>query len=178
MGGNKDGIVNLINAFSILVKKHIEMKLLLIGTAEHSELNDLKNFVGKLKTKNIIFYGSVSRKEMPPLLCGAKILALARPSSLQSSGGFPTKLGEYLATGKPVVVTNVGDIPRYLKDGVNAYLVAPDDNNAFAEKLDFVLSNYDIAMKTAQRGKELTYTIFNYKVQSKRMQDYLVNVVG
>ena len=55
-------------------------------------------------------------------------------------------------------------------------LVAPDDNR-FAEKLDYVLSNYIDALKTAQRGKELTETVFNYKVQSKRIQDFLVKMV-
>jgi len=112
---------------------------------------------------------------MPPLLCGAKVLALARPSSLQSTGGFPTKLGEYLATGKPVVVTKVADIPRYLEDGENAYLVEPDDNSAFAEKLGFVLSHYEDALQTAQKGKELTNTVFNYKIQSRRIQDFFIS---
>jgi glycosyltransferase involved in cell wall biosynthesis len=97
---------------------------------------------------------------------------------LQSTGGFPTKLGEYLATGKPVVVTKVGDIPKYLEDGVSAYLVVPDDNKAFAEKLEFVLGNYANALKTAQCGIELTKSVFNYKVQSKRIQDYLIRLVG
>jgi len=178
MGGNKDGVENLISAFSTLEKKYCQLRLLLIGTAEQSDLMALKELAENLKIKNAIFYGSVKRDEMPPLLCGAKILALARPSSLQSTGGFPTKLGEYLATGKPVVVTKVGDIPKYLEDGVSAYLVAPDDNQAFAEKLDYVLNNYADALKTAQRGKELTETVFNYKVQSKRIQDFLIGLVG
>lgn len=175
MGGNKDGVVNLINAFSILEKKYDQIKLLLIGTAEDSELLELKKIVCDLNVKNIVFYGSVARHEMPPLLCGAKVLALARPSSLQSTGGFPTKLGEYLATGKPVVVTKVADIPRYLEDGENAYLVEPDDNSAFAEKLGFVLSHYEDALQTAQKGKELTNTVFNYKIQSRRIQDFFIS---
>ena len=177
MGGNKDGVMNLINAFSILEKKYNQIKLMLIGTAGQSELQVLRKLVDNLKLKNVVFYGSVSRNEMPSLLCCAKVLALARPSSLQSTGGFPTKLGEYLATGKPVVVTKVGDIPKYLEDGVNAFLVAPDDNKAFAGKLDHVLSNYTEALKTATRGKELTNAVFNYKVQSKRIQDFLIKMV-
>lgn len=178
MGGNKDGVINLIKAFSTIEKKYEQLKLLLIGTATQAELLELKQLVEDLKINNVVFYGSVTRNEMPLLLCGAKVLALARPSSLQSTGGFPTKLGEYLATGKPVVVTKVGDIPKYLEDGENAYLVEPDDNTAFAEKIDFVLSHYDDALKIAQKGKELTNTVFNYKVQSKRMHGFLIGLVG
>jgi glycosyltransferase involved in cell wall biosynthesis len=79
-------------------------------------------------------------------------------------------LGEYLSTGKPTIVTKVGDIPIYLKDNVNAFLVEPDDNKAFAEKIKFVLDNYENALFVSKEGKKLTQTIFNYLYQSKRLE--------
>ena len=51
---------------------------------------------------------------------------MARPDSRQARGGFPTKLGEYLATGKPVCVTKVGEITVYLEDNVSAFLAEPE----------------------------------------------------
>lgn len=66
--------------------------------------------------------GDVHRDKVPELLCRSKILALARPDNLQSEGGFPTKLGEYLSTGNLVIITDVGDIPFYLKDGESALI--------------------------------------------------------
>ena len=53
-------------------------------------------------------------------------MALARPTNKQAEGGFPTKLGEYLATGNTVVVTNVGEIGEFLHDKVNAFVSDPD----------------------------------------------------
>ena len=60
--------------------------------------------------------------EVPQLLMDSEVLALDRPNSIQAQCGFPTKLGEYLLTGNPVVVTKVGDIPLFLEDGVSALL--------------------------------------------------------
>ncbi len=174
IGGNKDGVENLIRSFALVEKKYPALKLLLVGPAQEEDYKKLNSIVKTLGIKNVIFFGPVSRDEIPSLLCNAKILALARPSSLQSTGGFPTKLGEYLSTGKPVVVTKVGDIPRYLKDRYNAYLVDPDDNEQFANKISEILDNYDKALQIASEGKKLVYNDFSYAKQAKRMQEFFL----
>jgi glycosyltransferase involved in cell wall biosynthesis len=177
MGGNKDGVENLIKAFDITQSSFPKLKLVLIGTAPQYELDKLREIVKMAKIENVIFHGYASRNEMPQLLSHAKILALARPSSLQSTGGFPTKLGEYLATGRPVVVTAVGDIPRYLTDGKDAFIVQPDDNNEFAKKLQLVMNNYQQALKIGQKGRLLASGVFNYRYQSKRLHKYLIKLL-
>ena len=176
MAGNKDGVLNLIDAFNIVSHKIPSVKLLLIGGS--SSPDDWENIVDTVKTignDNIILYGKASRDEIPALLKNANALALARPSSLQSTGGFPTKLGEYLATGNPVVVTAVGDIPQYLNE-TNAFLVEPDDNYAFASALQKVFSDKKNATEIGYKGQELAQTVFSSKVQSKRLYEYLIKI--
>ncbi len=175
ISGNKDGVENLISAFKIVEGRFPIIKLYIIGDSKNPEdMLRLKEHAEKIGTKGARFLGRVSRDKIPPLLCGAKVLALARPNSLQSSGGFPTKLGEYLATGNPTVVTKVGDIPNYLTDNVHAFLAEPDNVDAFAEKICQVLSGYDNAKSVAMKGKELINTTFNYFFQAKRLEDYLI----
>lgn len=174
IGGNKDGVQNLIESYILISDQFPEIKLLLIGGSKNPDDRlKLEDYVKKINCKNVILYGTASRDEIPPLLNNAKILALARPSSLQSAGGFPTKLGEYLSTGNPTIVTKVGDIPIYMEDNVNAFLVEPDDNKAFAEKIKFVLGNYENAKVIAESGKRLVYSTFNYKKQAKRIEAFL-----
>lgn len=175
MGGNKDGVINLITSFGLISKTNPHVNLVLIGTAAKEDIKDLKQFARKSKIANVIFHGYATRDDIPSLLSNAKILALARPSGLQSLGGFPTKLGEYLATGKPVVVTAVGDIPQYLDDKKNAFIVEPDDNKKFAEKLQYVLDNYEYSLSVGQQGKLLTSRIFSYRYQSKRLHSFLLD---
>lgn len=177
MSGNKDGVLNLIEAFSLVEDKLSDIKLLLIGgTNSPEQLEQLKSEVQKKGIKNIVFYGRATREQMPELLVNAKLLALARPSSLQSTGGFPTKLGEYLATGNPVVVTSVGDIPNYLNE-TNAYIVEPNDNKAFADAILEVFNDYSKAETRGLEGKKIAYNVFNAKVQSERLNSYLQSIV-
>lgn len=177
IGGNKDGVQNLITAFSYITHDFPRLKLLLIGgSKDPNERIKLEQYTKEINCKNVVFHGTVPRDEIPPLLCNAKILALARPSSLQSSGGFPTKLGEYLSTGNPTIVTKVGDIPLYLENNKHAFLVEPDDNFAFAEKIRFVMNNYEHALSVAEVGRSLVYNVFNYKKQANRIYEYLLNI--
>jgi glycosyltransferase involved in cell wall biosynthesis len=90
-----------------------------------------------------------------------------------ADAGFPSKLTEYMATGIPVVVTSVGEIPAYLKHRENAFLAKPDSAEAFAKELEYVLDNYEYACHVAMNGKELTKTVFNYNYQAKRMIDFI-----
>lgn len=167
----KDGVNILIESFTKISNKYSEIKLVLIGKVDRIEdENIIKDLVAKLNIeKRVIFLGQLSREKIPVYLINAKILALARPQSLVSKAGFPSKLTEYLATGVPLVVTEVGEIPVYLKDNENAFISQPDSVDDFAKKLDFVLGNYEVAQRVALRGKELTHTIFNYNYQAKRI---------
>jgi glycosyltransferase involved in cell wall biosynthesis len=172
----KDGVNILIESFAKICDKYPEMKLVLIGEAD--TLNEelmLKRLVSSLKieTERVKFLGRLSRNDIPAYLCNAQILALARPQNIISDAGFPSKLTEYLAAGKPVVVTRVGEIPAYLQDNESAFLSVPDSAEAFAGKLDFVLSNYEFAQKVGLKGKDLTATVFNYKYQAKRMLEFM-----
>lgn len=173
--GNKDGVPILIRAFSIFSKKNKEVNLYIIGDARGTDiLENLKNLAKELHVVHrVIFTGEVSREKIPEYLINASVLALSRPNSIQSEGGFPTKLGEYLATGNPVVVTKVGEIPNYLKDKENAFLAEPDSAEAFAAKLDYVFSYPELAKNVGQKGKEVAEKYFNYKAQSKRIIEFI-----
>lgn len=175
MSGNKDGVANLIEAFSYVEQERPDVKLVLIGgTTQPAEFEKLKQRVKELNLNRVVFYGRAERSQMPQLLKNAKVLALARPSSLQSTGGFPTKLGEYLSTGNPVVVTAVGDIPQYLNER-NAFVIEPDNNEVFGKTILKVLSDYSRAMEIGAEGKRTAEAVFNYKVQSRRLHEFINN---
>ena len=169
--GDKDGVPILIKAFAKITNEFPEIKLVLVGdVSNRKEKNKLDILLNDLNiVDKVTFTGRVKQSEVTQILCDAKILALARPDNVQSKGGFPTKLGEYLATGNPVVVTKVGEIPNYLSDGVNAFLSAPNSADDFAEKLKQVLNNQEEAKKIGLEGRKLVESTFSYLVQGSRI---------
>jgi len=171
MGGNKDGLWDLIEAYRLFYQKHPDIKLYLIGDTKDAKLyEELQNKVKILGLeKEVVFTGRIDREQMPSYLCQAAVLVLARPNNYQARGGFPTKLGEYLATGKPVVITKTGEIELYLEDNKDCFLVEPDDPQVFADRLCDVFTDYNFALRVGQEGKKKVYHEFNYKVQTSKI---------
>ena len=172
---DKDGVDTLIKAFALFHKDQSDYKLYIIGRFGSEEVRKtLEQLIFDQGVgDSVVFTGQVSPEDMPKLLVNARILALARPNNLQAQSGFPTKLGEYLSTGNPAVVTAVGEIPLFIKDGYNAYLSEPDNPEEFARKLSYVADNYEKAKEVGQRGKELVKTVFSYKSQSKVLYELM-----
>ena len=167
-----------IESFSRLAEKYPKINLVLVGSSDTKDEEDsFKYLANELNiAERVLFVGQVPRTDVPAYMCNAKILTLARPDSIIADAGFPSKLTEYLATGNPILVTQVGDIPIYLHDNENAFIALPDDAGSFAEKLDYILSNYEFARQVGLKGKELTDSVFNYKYQSKRIIDYVQTI--
>ncbi len=174
MQGNKDGIPILINAFNLIANKFPDINLFLIGSTKFEGFNNLNEIINRLNlNKRINFVGTVERDQLPMHLAKAKMLVLARPKSKQAEGGFPTKLGEYLSTGRPVVVTNVGELSDFLIHEKNAFIAQPNSPRSFAEQMENALSNYNKATMIGQEGKKLAYNEFNYKVQGEIFLNWL-----
>jgi len=171
----KDGVHILLESFSRITGRHPEVRLVLIGKADTSDdEQSLRALATRLEIdKRTHFTGVLSRDLIPAYLCNAEVLVLSRPKSIVADAGFPSKVTEYLSTGKPVVVTRVGEIPLYLTDNVNAFLAEPDDIDDFASKMDYVLSNYQSSLKVGIKGRELATSTFNYSYQSKRIIEFL-----
>jgi len=174
MQGEKDGVSILIESFAKIANDFPKLELHLIGETKFNGIELLRNKITELKiSQKVKFTGRVERDDLPSHLCNAKILALARPANKQAEGGFPTKLGEYLATGIAVVVTGVGEIPEYLIHNENAYMAIPNNVDDFAEKLKMALLNDDLSERIGRKGKELANTTFNYKEQGEKLVNWL-----
>jgi glycosyltransferase involved in cell wall biosynthesis len=170
----RDNIDLLIRAFSEICRKHSGVYLVLGGFCSQKEKEQLNELIGNLNINDKVrLLGFLSREDIISYVTHADILVMVRGNDLASQASFPSKLTEYLSTAKPVISVNVGEISDYLTDNLNVFLVEPENVSALAEKMDFVLNNYDLARKVGLNGKELTSTIFNYNFQAKRMIQYI-----
>lgn len=172
---NKDGVDELIKAFAIVAEQYPNYRLFIIGKGL-TKKDDSANYhlVERLNlSEKIVFTGVVSAEEMPQLLKNATILALDRPNNLQAQYGFPTKLGEYLLTENPVVVTRVGDIPLFLKDGESALLSEPQNTTDFAAKMIWAIEHPIEAAVIGKAGSEVAKKEFNCIIESKRLYNII-----
>lgn len=180
VGVYKDGVNDLIDAFACVHPKHPDVKLRIIGpffTPQDETI--LRKKVKDLDIdKQVVFTGKVLPEEMPSLLYNSVVLALARPNNKQAQYGFPSKLGEYLFTGNPVVVTRVGEIDHFLTDKESCVFAKPDNPADFAEKLDWVLLNQEEAKRIGENGKTVAQNSFSVLSQCKVALDFFERTIN
>lgn len=172
---NKDGVLTLMKAFKEVHQDYPDLILRLVGDSyRESKIPEYKKYAeGMGIVERVEFVGMVKRDQVPGYLQRASILALARPTSLQARAGFPTKIGEYLASGKPVVVTRTGELGSYLEDGVNVYFSEPDDHRKFADRLRYVLDHPVEAEETGIRGQKVAQEFFDYAINMQRLVGFI-----
>lgn len=172
----KDGVLDLLEVIrrTRLLLPDMEVRLDVVG----GSTDELAVAVAHAKdlgiAHDIRFHGKVRADAVAPLLEGCHVLVLPRPASRQAEGGFPTKLGEYLATGRPVVTTSVGDIPKYLQPDITCLMVPPGNLHLMSEAIASVATDYVHAESIGRAGQQLTQTTFH----PRRVADALLQFVA
>tara|TARA_B110000240_G_C13504050_1_gene455270 strand:+ start:1484 stop:2683 length:1200 start_codon:yes stop_codon:yes gene_type:complete len=172
----KDGVVDLINSFGILNKKYSNIHLLIVGDAinGNSVIPKLKELAIRLECNdNITFTGLVPFLEIPKLLNSCQVLTLTRPSGISAEAGFPTKLGEYFACKKPVLISNVGDIPMYFNNEEDVIITNPDDINSIVDGFEKILFNDELSKKISINGFVWMNQNLNYRNVSQKLINFI-----
>ena len=175
----KDGVNILLQSFKQVLVKHCDYMLRIIGRGETEQIMaQVKSLAKELSIEDkVVFTGLVPYTEMPSLLVESEILALARPDTAFAKYGFPTKLGEYLCTGNPVVVTNVGEIGNYLTDNLNCVMARPDSVEDFAEKLCWTIENSEEGKRIGAEGRKVALTAFSSSEQTKKALVFMESLI-
>jgi glycosyltransferase involved in cell wall biosynthesis len=117
--------------------------------------------------------GYVDRPRLLALYREAAALPIPLFDDLRSRARFPSKIGEYLASARPVVTTSVGEIERYLRHGETAYISPPGDSGAFAANLLDLLARPERAAAVGAAGRRLAQERFQYSVQGARLAGFI-----
>jgi len=170
----KDNIDIIIEAFRQICNKYQDIDLYLYGTPSQKDFKILKDLINKYSLNDRIFFkGRINYNEVPLVLKKAYILVSSQPDTLRAAGGFPTKLGEYMATGIPILTTDVGEISNYVSHGKQLWLAKPNNPNDFAIKLEFIINNYCLALKVAIAAIHHVESNFSPKYVSSKLKCFL-----
>lgn len=114
-----------------------ELKFKIVGSGiDEQRVNAL---VQKYKLKNFEMIGRVSWETVLQYYCSAHVLYAQL--SPDFSGAMPSKLYEYLATGKPIVYGGYGQAVDILKQFETCHVVTPCDPDVLVKKLSELCSN-------------------------------------
>ncbi|NWF95440.1 MAG: glycosyltransferase family 4 protein [Candidatus Thorarchaeota archaeon] len=96
------------------------------------------------ESDKIHYLGRFSHSQMPLVYHAAHVLVLASLTE-----GMPAAVLEAMATGMPVIVSSVGDVPNVVKNGVHGILVTPGSSIELAEAMRSLLDNRHLLAELA-----------------------------
>ena len=166
----KDGVNYLIEGVKKSYQNGTICELILLGKGKKEDMDFLK----EIKDIPYIKYkGFVSDELLIQYMVECDILAMTRTNSKFSNFGFPFKLSEYLSTGNIVIATKVGDVPLYLKDKKDAFLLESESSESIAETIKYIVEHPSEALEVGCNGRKIMLDYFSIENVGKKMIDFL-----
>ncbi len=171
--GGFEGEWILVDAFARVCQTNRNSKLrLIIATFARSEtqISVLKTGIEQRNmAENISIVRGLTLEEVVDLLRQADILISPKIDHIVNRVAMPIKLGEYLATGKPTIITSVGDIVKVVEDRKNVMIAQPGNVNSLVTCIETLLSDEALAKHIGIEGRALAAKEFDIIPNAKRI---------
>ena len=79
---------------------------------------------------------------------------------------------------KAIVSTDVGDVSRYLKDGVNGFIVPPKDVKALAEKVSILIEDEKLRVKFGKLARAVAVKELDVAICADKHRKFYLEVLG
>lgn len=156
----------------------IELHMALGGGSKAGE-EALMDHIKKMKKGDRVkIFKNVPHHKIPDLYAPAIGLLIPMRPTLQDAARFPHKIGEYVASGAPMISSNFGEVKYYFKDMENGFVAEEYKVEQFTEKMQYIIENPDKAKEIGQKGKETGLQEFNFLHYGENLKKFLVNLTG
>jgi glycosyltransferase involved in cell wall biosynthesis len=163
------GVNHLIDAASI----YKDAKYLIVGSGPMEEA--LKSqAAASPNAKNIIFTGTASPDELPEYYSACDVLVLPSVTRLEA---FGLVILEALASGKPVITSDMPGMREVIIDGVDGFLAEPLDAHDISEKLRMLLEDDELRKRFGANGRMKVEERFTWARVTKQTEDAYTKVI-
>ena len=157
----KKGFGDLVRACALLAEGGKSFRCEIIG--EGPLKDELGRQIDEMHLQsNVVLTGAKPQTQLRGRLAAANVFVL--PSVIDPDGGMdnlPTVIMEAMATGLPVVSTNIGGIPEMVIENETGFLVQAGDAEAMADAIETVISDCSSAARLGHSGYERARALFS-----------------
>jgi len=156
----------LFDTFSCLLKEIDDCNLLLIG-------NHKTNILDKT---GIIETGFVSHDKLVKYLGACDLMMLPLKDTIASRGRWPSKINDYLAAGKPIVATAVGDMKElFLKHEIG--IATTDDPVLLAQATKRLLMDEALMSQIGKNSRRVAETELSWQILADRLETHYMQTL-
>jgi glycosyltransferase involved in cell wall biosynthesis len=159
----------LFDAFRALRTRVPAAQLVLIGNARASVPEDLKR-TGAIRTTGFVPYDEVSQ-----WLGAADLCVISMLDTVGNRGRWPGKINDYLAAGRPVVMTRVGDAARIVEEGKAGWTAEPTPRG-FADVLAEALANPEARDVAGRCARSIAETTLSWGTLASELEKFYARI--
>jgi glycosyltransferase involved in cell wall biosynthesis len=161
---------DLVSAAAALIARGHDVSVHLIGDGAMRE--ELEDQVERLALgEQVQFLGM--RDDVPQCLRELDIFVL--PSRFE---GLPLTVIEAMATGLPVVATNVGSMAELVEEGVNGFLVEPENPPVLANAIARLVSDERLRRQMGQQGRKMAVAQFDLQAAARQHEELYLRLLA
>ncbi|CAN5190853.1 hypothetical protein BH09PAT2_BH09PAT2_01460 [soil metagenome] len=152
------GIDIIVNALDRLDTKNI--LFMIVGVNEESQkIIPQRLYIKTLPTQDFT--------KLPAILSMADLVILPQKKSPATVGQIPAKVFDAMALGKPIIASDVSDLPLILKDC--GLIFKAEDSADLQNRIEFVLQNPNEAKILGIKAKEKFNTLYSFDSVEKNL---------
>ncbi|MDZ7345054.1 MAG: glycosyltransferase, partial [candidate division KSB1 bacterium] len=161
------GIDSLMDTARHILSTRPNVCLMMVGGGKNREFFQKELQTGALASR-VILPGTVPHSEVPRYLSCMDVVLAPYPK-LEFWYASSMKIFEYMAAGKAVVATAVGQVAEIISDGVNGYLVDPDSGRTLREKIELLVDSSEARHRVGERARRDIEEKWNWDNHAKKM---------
>lgn len=166
-----EGVPVLLKAFSNLAKRHENIKLILIGGKISPELDDILLLIEELALKEkVTLIPPQPHEFIPKYLSACDIVCSPKIDCEVNRVCNPIKTYEYMSMGLITVISAVGEVSNVIENGVNGFLVKPEDENDLERTLEYITQNMDSMEEVGKRAREVVIKDYSQKAALRKIE--------
>lgn len=173
------GVKFLMQAFKKIIDDGLDAKLLIAGNYDNLTPNkdDVYAISKELGIEEyVILPGWVDTAAVKNILYASDLLVISQTNDLFAQAGLPTKLAEYAACAKPILITKVGDVTEYFQDKKNCILCEPSDVESMYQGILFAIKNPEMTKEISEQAYKTCNELFDYNSNGKIIYNAIQNL--
>ncbi len=161
---------------SFAINNHYDFNLFLVVSGAPNRMVKLSNIIKKHPKANLIkVFSKIPYEQLLHMYKNARALLIPLRPTLQDIARFPHKIGEYTASGRPIITTDNKELRNYFVDTENALIAESYDISEYSRKMQFIIDNPEKADKIGEAGKKTCKTSFDFNVYGEKILNLIKN---
>ncbi len=165
------GLVEVVEAFALVAKKHPEWELDLVGSSRpasfEDELRDLARGLGI--DARVKFTAWVPYEEKERLSCQASIGVITYLPHPNNTSCLPNKLFDYMLVGLPVIASNFPLYRAVVEPSQCGLLVDPTRPQEIAQAMEYLIEHPQEAQQMGENGRRAVRDKYNWEAESQKL---------